>query len=115
MTDAAGVTFSRYMVFAASEDGENIGYVTCDDSPGHVFLQELYVHPAWRGRGIARSLIEQALAFYRGREVRLKAEPYEKPEYPAAMPVDVARLRRFYQSLGFEARGIDLMIRSAGD
>ncbi len=50
----------------AKVDGGNVGCVALRQlEPGIAELKRLFVQPAFRGRGIAKSLTEQALAFAR--------------------------------------------------
>ena len=67
--------------------------------PGEYYLDSLAVWPAFRGKGIGRKLLEQAIA--RGQELGLTVTL-------AVDPVNI-RAQRLYESLGFR-RTTDLFI-----
>jgi GNAT superfamily N-acetyltransferase len=97
-------------VFDAHHGGKNVGYVTTKQKPDHAWLDELYVHPDYRGHGIARQLMQNALDHHAGTEMRLKAEPYAKDGEQAGQSVD--QLQDFYRQYGFQGSGPH-MTRSA--
>jgi GNAT superfamily N-acetyltransferase len=94
-------------IFDAHNNGKNIGYVTTDRKPDHVWLDEVYVHPDARGHGIARQLMQNALDYHQGKEIRLKPEPYGD-----ASGASEEALRRLYRGYGFSDSGPH-MVRSA--
>lgn len=80
----------------ASEAGKNIGYLTSHPATeGGVWLKGMKVDPAHRGRGMAKTLLEAALAKYQGQDLRLRAKPYDDE------PLDAAALQKFYGRYGF--------------
>lgn len=87
--------------FDAHADGKNVGYLT--SHPGtdgdYTWLKGLKVDPTFRGQGVARRLLENALRHYAGQELRLRARPYEDA------PLTADQLKTFYARYGF--RGYD--------
>jgi len=59
-----------YPVYAAAEDGALRGYIVCRTEDGLVWVEQLYVEPAFRRRGIASALFDraEALAFEKGED-----------------------------------------------
>ena len=59
-----------YPIYAAEESDTFVGYVVCRTQDGLVWVEQLYVDPAFRRRGIASRLFEQAeaLAIENGEE-----------------------------------------------
>ena len=59
-----------YPIYAAEESDTFVGYVVCRTQDGLVWVEQLYVDPAFRRRGIASRLFEQAeaLALENGEE-----------------------------------------------
>lgn len=51
-----------YPIYAAEESDTFVGYVVCRTQDGLVWVEQLYVDPAFRRRGIASRLFEQAEA-----------------------------------------------------
>lgn len=97
-------------VFDAHHQGRNVGYLTTETRPDHVWLDEVYVHPDYRGHGIAHQLMNGALAHHAGQEIRLKADPYTKEDERPGAPAD--GLKTFYRQHGFEDHG-GRMVRKA--
>ncbi len=76
------VTRDTYAVcFLAEEDGKAAGYTllakTFSQEGGGetVWIEELYVLPEYRGRGIASKLLETVFAEYKVKRYRLEVEP----------------------------------------
>ena len=59
-----------YPIYAAEESDTFVGYVVCRTQDGLVWVEQLYVDPAFRRRGIASRLFEpaEALALENGEE-----------------------------------------------
>ena len=59
-----------YPIYASEESDTFVGYVVCRTQDGLVWVEQLYVDPAFRRRGIASRLFEQAeaLALENGEE-----------------------------------------------
>lgn len=76
-----------------NEDGEE------EYSDDYIRINNLFVTPADRGKGIARALMVAAIevikAQYRGYEIKIVPEPKD-------VSVDFDRLAAFYASLGLE-------------
>lgn len=81
----------RSLVFAGAYDGDElIGFVRLAwDGGVHTFLLEPTVHPAFRRRGIGRSLVERAVAVARERGMEWVHVDYEP------------HLHAFYRACGF--------------
>jgi N-acetylglutamate synthase-like GNAT family acetyltransferase len=78
--------------FAAESDGELVGAVAGYTWGGICELRQVWVHEAYRGRGLGRSLMTQAIAEARGRgcaRVFLATHSFQAPD--------------FYRRLGFAA------------
>lgn len=79
-----------------------------DDSPGAaLYLHKLAVHPEWQGRGLAQTLLTDAVQETRGRSV-----PLLKLDTATQRP----KLRAIYEGFGFqnvgrrEVRGFDVTL-----
>lgn len=84
--------------FDAHIDGKNVGFLTTrPETDGNgIWLEGLYVVPEFRGKGIAKKLIQNAMEYYGNQEFRLKAVPF-KDEV-----LDEDALKSFYRKLSFE-------------
>jgi GNAT superfamily N-acetyltransferase len=95
-------------VYLAEADGQPVGYValcfgfSVELRGRDACVDEMYVAPSHRGRGLGRSLLAHALDQARALGVR--------SAYLEAAGGD-ERLRRLYRSLGFEERPHPLMMR----
>ena len=71
-------------------DGQDIGVLTVSDRQDALFVERLYILPAYQGRGIGTQLLRSimARAFDRGLPVRLHV-------------LKVNPARRLYERLGF--------------
>ncbi|HEX4762592.1 MAG TPA: GNAT family N-acetyltransferase [Sphingomicrobium sp.] len=75
--------------------------------PDTIELYQLYVLPAWKGRGIAADLMDWALRAAAGRSAR---------HVQLSVYVDNHRARRFYERFGFKPVGrYDFMVGSQAD
>jgi GNAT superfamily N-acetyltransferase len=63
----------RFCVMVA---GECRGYARVTDQGDEVFIDEIAVHPDYRGRGIGTVLLETVLTHHTGRAFALDCEPY---------------------------------------
>ena len=83
------------LVFLAEEEGESVGYVRAEveiESTAFGWVQEIYVVPEARGRGVGRRLLTEAAAALRERGVRdVGLEVLETNR----------EARRLYERLGF--------------
>lgn len=70
--------------------GEVVGLMAVSTRDGHGFIDQLYLHPEWIGRGIGTRLLELAR---RALPPPLRLYTFQCNE----------RARRFYESRGFEA------------
>lgn len=94
-------------IFLAAVASRAVGVATVSLDFGIEFgwsaeVGDLYVLPAWRGRGVARALIDAAIAWSRGRgatSLRVTITPHGAD----------ANLVAFYERLGFSDDGRRLM------
>lgn len=105
------------LVFTALADMQAAGSVSvARHGSGLISVGRLNVRTAFRGRGIARELMEYVLAFSGPAEAWLYANPYTPDGEEPGAPLEA--LRRFYASLGFAAADkcpeLGLMIRAPG-
>lgn len=83
--------------FDVHQNNKNVGYLTTHPATeGGMWLKGMKVDPLHRGKGLARSLVEQALQKYPDQEFRLRARPYDDKA------LDVEKLKAFYARLGFK-------------
>ena len=77
------------------EDGEPVGYAllcyyySCELGGRGVWLDELYVGPQCRGKGLGRQFMDWMLAAYEGSWMRLEVCPHNP------------RVKKLYESYGF--------------
>lgn len=100
----------RFLALLAREDsGTAIGVLTLSESFAlyaggeYGIIDEMYVRPHYRGRGVGRALVETATAVARQRNwFRLDVTgPVDDPD---------RRVARFYERLGFESTGTKLRV-----
>jgi ribosomal protein S18 acetylase RimI-like enzyme len=95
---------ARYQVIVA--DGLNVGALAVEWRAGEVFLADIEVVPAWRGRGLGTAIVGAVLAEARRRRL------------PAALQVLKGNpARRLYERLGFRIVGetpTHYLMRTAG-
>ncbi|MDX1882880.1 GNAT family N-acetyltransferase [Mycolicibacterium sp. 120270] len=83
--------------FAAMLDGRPVGLIGAQqESAENVYLYSLWLDPAARGHGLARTLVEAALEWARGRHARVVT---------LRVAVDNTVARGVYESLGFTPVG----------
>lgn len=85
----------RGRTWVAEDGGEIVGFVSADGVQH--WLWALFTEPGHEGRGVARALLPEALAWLRERgaaRVGLTTEPDTRAE-------------RFYRAAGFVARGLE--------
>ncbi len=89
----------RSVVLVAQVDGKIIGFVRAEIRENPILengrlgiIVELYVHPQYRRRGVAKRLVEEA-----SKELALRGVSVVGAEFPAANSV----ARAFYENLGF--------------
>ena len=103
----ADVSASNGAVFVAEEAGEILGCITTrlDREAGVGLIPNIAVHPAGRGKGIGRALIEHALAHFRAegltvaRIETLDQNPIGRHLYPSCGFVEVAKQVHFAMDL----------------
>lgn len=78
---------------ASRLDGEAAALVYAWRDDDGVFVQRLYVRPAFQGRGLGRALLRRVAAFFPGRTITLDVE------------ADNASAAGFYRALGFVETG----------
>lgn len=92
----------RHRFSALDGWGNELGYADVREKPGHVWLHNLYVHPDDRGRGTAGQLVDNVIAHFPGREIRLHPHPSpEGWESEEDLGPDDDVLRDFYGRHGF--------------
>jgi GNAT superfamily N-acetyltransferase len=75
----------------AEEDGSVVGFATWIEAEGTVELEDLFVHPGWMRRGIARALVNRIADVLRARgaeRLEVTANPHALGFYSAAGFVD---------------------------
>jgi aminoglycoside 6'-N-acetyltransferase I len=97
-------------IFLAEIDGEAIGVATISMEFGIEFgwsaeMGDLYVAPAWRGRGASRAIVAAAEEHLRARG----ASGYQVTVTPFGE--DSHGLRNFYRKLGFAEEGRSILFR----
>jgi len=94
---------SHDTVFVAELEGEPVGWVAVEPEETTVRLEQLVVHPAHEGEGVARQLLDwvEGFAISRGaRTLQVVVEP------------DNARARAFYTGRGYAPADSDLLERA---
>jgi GNAT superfamily N-acetyltransferase len=81
--------------YVADEDGAVVGFATWAEADGTVELEDLFVDPDWRRRGIATALVSRIVEVLRARGVEIM----EVTANPHAM--------EFYAAAGFIRSGVD--------
>jgi GNAT superfamily N-acetyltransferase len=77
--------------YVAEEDGSVVGFATWADADGAVELEDLFVDPGWRRRGIATALVSRIVDVLRARGVQaleVTANPHAQAFYSAAGFID---------------------------
>jgi GNAT superfamily N-acetyltransferase len=77
----------------AEEDGSLVGFATWIEAGGIIELEDLFVHPDWRRRGIATALVNRIVEVLRVRGVE-RLEVTANPHAPG-----------FYGAVGFTGCG----------
>jgi GNAT superfamily N-acetyltransferase len=80
--------------YVAEEDGSVVGFATWAEAGGTIDLEDLFVDPGWRRRGIAAALVARIVEVLRARG----AEFLEVTANPHAM--------EFYRAAGFIDCGV---------
>ena len=80
--------------YVAEEDGSVVGFATWAQADGAIELEDLFVDPGWRRRGIATALVSHIVGVLRAQGV----EWLEVTANPHA--------REFYRSAGFTDCGV---------
>ena len=80
--------------YVADEDGSIVGFATWAEAGGTIDLEDLFVDPGWRRRGIATALVVRIVEVLRARGV----ESLEVTANPHA--------REFYRAAGFTDCGV---------
>ena len=79
-------------MYVAEEDGSVVGFATwAAQASGTIELEDLFVDPDWRRRGIATALVSKVVDVLRARGVRcleVTANPHAEEFYTAAGFVD---------------------------
>ena len=78
-------------MYVAEEDGSVVGFATWADVGGTIELEDLFVDPDWRRRGIATGLVSCIVDVLRARGVQcleVTANPHAQGFYSAAGFID---------------------------
>ena len=73
--------------YVAEEDGSVVGFATWAEAGGTIELEDLFVDPGWRRRGIATALVSHVVDVLRARGVQcleVTANPHAQGFYTAA-------------------------------
>jgi len=73
--------------YVAEEDGSVVGFATWAEAGGTIDLEDLFVDPGWRRRGIAAALVSRIVEVLRARGVQcleVTANPHALEFYRAA-------------------------------
>jgi GNAT superfamily N-acetyltransferase len=84
-----GLTEGR--TYVAVEDGSVVGFATWAEADGTIELEDLFVDPGWRRRGIASALVSCIVEVLRARGVQcleVTANPHAQGFYSAAGFID---------------------------
>jgi GNAT superfamily N-acetyltransferase len=79
-------------MYVAEEEGSLVGFATWSEADGIVELEDLFVDPGWRRRGIAAALVDRIAQVLRARGVQrleVTANPHAMGFYRAAGFIDV--------------------------
>ena len=77
--------------YVAEEDGSVVGFATWAEADGTIELEDLFVDPRWRRRGIATALVSRIVDVLRARDVQcleVTANPHAQGFYSAAGFID---------------------------
>ena len=77
--------------YVAEEDGSVVGFATWAEADGSFELEDLFVDPGWRRRGIATALVSHVVEVLRARGVQcleVTANPHAQGFYGAAGFID---------------------------
>ena len=77
--------------YVAEEDGSIVGFATWADVGGTIELEDLFVDPGWRRRGIATALVSRIVDVLRARGaecLEVTANPHARGFYSAAGFID---------------------------
>ena len=77
--------------YVAEEDASVVGFATWADADGAVELEDLFVDPGWRRRGIATALVSRIVDVLRARDVQaleVTANPHAQGGSSAAGFID---------------------------
>jgi GNAT superfamily N-acetyltransferase len=78
-------------MYVAEEDGSVVGFATWIEDDGTIELEDLFVDPGWRRRGIATALVNRIVDVLRVRGVvrlEVTANPHAQGFYSAAGFID---------------------------
>ena len=86
-----GLADGRTYVAEDEKDGSLVGFATWAEAGGTVELEDLFVDPGWRRRGIATALVSRIVDVLRARGVQcleVTASPHAQGFYSAAGFID---------------------------
>jgi GNAT superfamily N-acetyltransferase len=82
---------SEGRTYVAEEDGSVVGFATWAEADGTIELEDLFVDPDWRRRGIATALVSRIVQVLRAQGVgwlEVTANPHARGFYTAAGFID---------------------------
>ena len=77
--------------YVAEEDGSVVGFATWAEADGSIELEDLFVDPGWRRRGIAMALVSRIVDVLRAQGaacLEVTANPHAREFYSAAGFID---------------------------
>jgi GNAT superfamily N-acetyltransferase len=77
--------------YVAEEDGSVVGFATWAEADGSIELEDLFVDPGWRRRGIAMALVSRIVDVLRAQGaacLEVTANPHAREFYGAAGFID---------------------------
>lgn len=101
---ARGATSERWATFVAEEEGSLVGMATgsvSDDEPDVMHVMQMWVEPAYRRRGLARTLVDAVLTWGRDRASTARLDVVLGEDAAIAL----------YASLGFRDTGRRARVR----
>ena len=85
--------------------GENIAHARVKETPGGLWLTDVWCHADYRQQGKASALIVRVVDDWSARDLYLSVEPYTD------RPLDADALAAFYARHGFEATDVPGVMR----
>lgn len=88
--------------------GVNVGYINVERDGESYRICGMYITPTFRGKKIARSLMQAVVDRYKTHELTLRVGPFHAQHESSAEPIlTKQQLLRFYRTFGFTSRAED--------